>query len=244
MANLAWLEEVQRRLTGSNLPPTYIRRFMDELSDHFQDLKEENMSTDASSRLGDPKEVAEVAITSFRRRSFLSRHPTAAFLLFAILPLVMLPLSMFMICVGGLFVYCTANDWFGYDLSSICLDRDATVTLTYLPSLLAIVIPSLLASIFYCKLAKRLGIGRKWMLLSCMVVAVLALIFQCSFDLSNVSVESNRFSLGVGFSFDFGNPGEMLAGLAWQLLQFLVPLVVALWFIRRSRSDDQLQLAS
>ncbi len=112
--------------------------------------------------------------------------------------------------------------------------RRQRVTLTYLPSLLAIIVPSLLASIFYCKLARRLGIGRKWMLLSCMVVAVLALVFQCSFYFSNVSGENNGFRLGFGwFGFDL-----------WQLLQFLVPLVVALWFIRRSRSDGQLQLAS
>jgi hypothetical protein len=244
MANLAWLEEVRNRLTESHLPPAYIRRVVEEIADHLEDLKEENMGTDASSRLGDPNEVAEAAITSFRRRSFLARHPTAAFLVFAILPLVMLPLSMHLICVAGVLIFCRAYEWFGYVPSSICLDRDATVKLTYLPSLLAIIIPSLLASIFYCKLAKRLGIGRKWMLLSCMVVAVLALACQCSFFFSNGLGENNGFCLAVGFRFAYGNLDKMLAGLPWQLLQFLVPVVVALWFVRHGRNHDQVQLAS
>ena len=75
MANQAWLDEVRERLAKHTLPPAYIRRFMDELSDHFQDITEENMGTEANvlSRLGEPEHVAESAATAYRRRSFLGR---------------------------------------------------------------------------------------------------------------------------------------------------------------------------
>lgn len=55
---------------------------MDELSDHFEDITDETMSTEASvsSRLGEPKLVADAAITAYWRRSFLDRRPMVAFL--------------------------------------------------------------------------------------------------------------------------------------------------------------------
>jgi hypothetical protein len=89
MANLPWLDEAQERLARYALPPTYIQRFVDELTDHLEDLKEENMSTQAAmcSRLGKPGQVAEAAVTAYRRRSFLGRH---LILVFAISPVVSL----------------------------------------------------------------------------------------------------------------------------------------------------------
>ena len=92
MANLPWLDEVRKRLAEQALPPSYVQRFMEELSDHFQDVTEEIMSTEASvsSRLGEPEQVAKAVVTAYRRRSFLGRHPTAAFLVFAVSPVVSL----------------------------------------------------------------------------------------------------------------------------------------------------------
>ena len=99
MANLPWLEEVQKRLYGHGLPPSYVRRFVAELMDHFQDLKEENMGADAVSRLGEPEAVAEAAVTAYRRRSFFARHPVLTFplplLVFAVSPVVSYALLFF-----------------------------------------------------------------------------------------------------------------------------------------------------
>jgi len=92
MANQPWLDDLHERLAQHALPQTYIRRFMEEVSDHFQDITEENMSTEANvySRLGEPAQVAKAAVTSYRRRSFIGRHPMAAFLVFAVSPVVSL----------------------------------------------------------------------------------------------------------------------------------------------------------
>ena len=71
MANQHWLDEVRTQLAHQALPPTYIKRFMEELSDHFQDLTEDTMSTEAnvSFRLGEPNQVAKAAVAAYRRRS-------------------------------------------------------------------------------------------------------------------------------------------------------------------------------
>ena len=108
MAKRRWLDEVRQRLARRALPPAYIGRFMDELSDHFQDLTEESMSTEASvlSRLGDPAQVAEAAVTAYRQRSFLGRHPAAALLVFGISPAA----SLIALTVASLWVVCTTAD--------------------------------------------------------------------------------------------------------------------------------------
>ena len=69
----------------------------EELGDHLEDLKEENVEADAISRLGEPDQVAESAVGAYRRRSFLGRHPTAAFMVFAISPVVPLYLVFLLV---------------------------------------------------------------------------------------------------------------------------------------------------
>ena len=102
MANPLWLDDVRERLADKRLPPKYVRRLLDELSEHLEDLKEENMSTEANaySRLGEPEQVAQAAIITYRRHSFLGRHPVATFLVFAVSPIV--PLVALVVLVGAL----------------------------------------------------------------------------------------------------------------------------------------------
>ena len=92
MTNPPWCDQLRQRLLRYGLPPVYVKRLMEELSDHLQDVMEEDMSTEANvySRLGEPEQVAKAAVTAYRRRSFIGRHPTASFLVFAISPVVSL----------------------------------------------------------------------------------------------------------------------------------------------------------
>ena len=43
MHNQNWLEELAVELRRKKLPPGYISRLMDELSDHVQDIQEEKI---------------------------------------------------------------------------------------------------------------------------------------------------------------------------------------------------------
>lgn len=92
MASPPWLEEVRQRLVKHSLPPTYIRGFIAELTDHFHDLTEENMNTevDVSSRLGEPAQVADAAVAVYRQRRFLGRHPILVFGVSPVLALIVL----------------------------------------------------------------------------------------------------------------------------------------------------------
>lgn len=250
MVNLPWLDEVLRRLAKRGLPPNYVQRFAEELSDHLEDFKEENMNTEADvySRLGKPEQVANAAVVAYRRRSFLGRHPTVAFLVFGLSPIASLVL-LASFCMAGLWVSDEASKWMGVDTEQCLrnLKRFEPVTSAVMPyvlSLLIVVIPSILASMLYCVLAGRLGIGRKWILVSCVVLAATALMPICSAELSDVPGKS-RLMVGAW------NPlyiEHLWGSIVWsfcsprQLFQFFVPLAVGGWFVWRSRSCGRLQL--
>ena len=122
----------------------------------------------------------------------------------------------------------------------------ASVVLPYAMSLLTVVIPSILASILYCRLARLLGIGKKWMLVSCVILAVLAALPICSVGLCSIPGKT-ALRWGVW------NPGSVrhLTGFIVytlcrprQLMQFIVPLATGWWFMRRKHGGGRLQLAS
>jgi hypothetical protein len=213
MANQPWLDDLREQLVKHALPQTYIRRFMDELSDHTQDVSEENMSTEANmySRLGEPEQVAKAAVTSYRRRSFIGRHPTAAFLVFAVSPIVpQYVLGYVVTFVLALII----NPLFGYGGSGKDeLGPAASAVWSCLFSLLIIICTSL-ASVLYCELAQCFAMGKKWMFVSCAVLGLLAMNWQ------------NIIYNGVG-----------LLGPAL-LVQFIVPITVGWRFTRRKREQS------
>jgi len=157
MADSSWLDRVRERLARQLLPPSYVQRFMDELADHVNDLKEENMK--AVSRLGDPEQVADTAVAAYRRRSFLGRHPTAAFLVFAISPVVTwCVVALAVLSVLQLFWQGHFNEYFS----------------------LIIVFSSIFAAILCGELAVWFGIGKRWTLASCAVLGAIALLVECA----------------------------------------------------------------
>ena len=242
MANQRWLDEVQWRLAHDGLPPGYIRRFMDELSDHFQDLTEETMDTEANvlSRLGEPNDVAAAAVAAYRRRSFLGRHPTAALLVFAVSPVV----SLFAGIVAILWVVGMAVDW----LYPAFLDGSPKWLGWALPDALRIstlIIPSLLASALYCRLARRLGLGVKWGLVSCVMLAALAATIQYGARLSDVPGKSSLY-LGLCIPQRAADLHRFLMLVffgTWQTVQLAVPLAVGCWFLWRKQRERQPPLA-
>jgi hypothetical protein len=161
MGDPLWLNRVREQLARHNLPPSYVERFIEELVDHLEDLEEENVEADLHSRLGEPEQVADAAVATYRRRSFLGRHPSAAFLVFAVSPLIpQYLLGMVLMLVSGVF---TGN--YLYE------EHDLGLSLT-------IILCSTFVGILYGELALRLGLGTKWMLASFAVLATMAAFWE------------------------------------------------------------------
>jgi hypothetical protein len=243
MANRPWPDEVLGQLAKHALPPSYVRRFMEELSDHYQDIMEDHMSTEASalSRLGEPKQVADAAVVAYRRRSFLGRHPTAAFLVFGVSPIV---LQMVQLIVGIVVfkVVTTMSDRFGVVVNNgsyVPKNPILYEAMDYVITLIGLIVPSILAAIFFGKLAERLGMGKKWMLVSCIAIAAMA-ILPCWSILIGMDVAGHIYVVSrLSFPTWHGCFSQVS-----QVVQITVPLAIGWWFLRRTRAQHRLQLAS
>ena len=233
MGNQAWLDKVRERLARQALPPSYVQRFLEELIDHLDDLKEENMEADPNSRLGEPQQVADNAAVAYRRRSFLGRHSWTRFVVFGISPIMSL-IGLFLLSVALTGLITTGMGiGEGNNLGPV-----ASAAVSFAASFLTVVIPSILASVFYCRLAERAGVSRKWIVVSCITLAVVA--SGPAFWRAGVGARPWMF-------------GSCWSGLWYvrdwipqvqHLIQFLAPLAIGRWFLRRKHDLGQLQLAS
>ena len=244
MANLPWLDEVRQRLAKHTLPPAYIRRFTEELADHFQDITEDTMSTEASalSRLGEPKQVADAAVALIgggvfwadtpRRRSWYLAFRQLCHCFFCYLRYSRFSRS----CRMMIPPWMPLGTW----------DRADKRQPPYMLSVLFPILPCILVSVLHCKVARGLGLGRKWMVLSCTVLAVLAGAFMWSATFSQTPGRSSS-RLGIGIPCDILDLPKMAACIfrdPLRLAQFAVPLAIGCWFLRRKGDEARLQLAS
>ena len=78
MGNRPWFEDLRRRLIRHGLPHGYVRRFMEEVTDHLEDLREKTMKSEAEAyaRLGQSEQVAEAAVVAYRHHPLYGREVT------------------------------------------------------------------------------------------------------------------------------------------------------------------------
>jgi hypothetical protein len=326
MDNQPWLDRVRQQLVRQALPRSYVRRFLEELTDHLDDLKEENMEADPISRLGEPEKVADNAAVACRQHIFLGRHCWARFLVLGLCNILLILVLMFLLkgtplgrtpligrAIGSLLllvafpikVYKEASGQDGFSILEFVLllfsngllyglivetllnfqkrrsmaaflvfgvspvvslvvlfsifapfvflvltgigirdgnriDALPTDAVIFAMSLLTVIIPSVVATILYCRLAERIEIGRTWGFVSCVILAIVASAPCC-------------WRIGPG---DLWHFAACWAGLrrglregGWVLLaqhffQFVVPFVIGWWFMRRKRGQSRLQLVA
>ena len=229
MGSPCWFRELRGRLLSQGLPPHYIERFLEEMTDHFHDLKEETMSqaADPFARLGEPQQVADAAAKEYRRRSLIGRHPAVAFLVFAVSPLLTLVAGG----VAGLFLLVTAARGLGFiDDGGHHFGAAAAASLPYLLSAATIVLPAVVLTAVYFRLARGTGIARGWILVAWLTLSVLTGLAICQVSLSDIPGHS---SLTVGL----GLPPDL------HILQALAPLTLGAWLWRRMRAQDAPPLA-
>jgi hypothetical protein len=256
----AWLKNIEKRLAAQGLPSAYIRRFMDELSDHLADIEAENLmeengmitnvndanigiaasvvpvvnnataakTIEPTTRLGDAADLADAAVVTYRRRNFLGRHPLAAFGVFVLSPILgyVAVIALFLLAAGLLV------DRFDHTTVDQMIKQFAPIFRDF--CLVATVIaPSIFMVAFYCKLARRLCLGWKWMLASCIVVSLLAAGISWSFKFSDIPGNS-AIMCGLG-----------LPTSIRQWIQLAIPLALGVWFLfHRHRVKPQSLAAS
>jgi hypothetical protein len=210
------------------------------------------MSTETSldSRLGDPNQVADAAVLAFRQRTFFGRHPSAKFWVFGVSPILSL-FGLFALAFAGMAGIFSAYEKLGFNMHIKRFDPVASELLPYLASSVMVIIPSIVAGVLYCRLARKQHIGKMWMLFSCLLLGFIAMTVVWSVRLSDIAGQS-AICCGLPLPSGMVNPYDWLVhwlGQPRQALQFLAPLLVGVWFaLRREKhredQDSQLRLAA
>jgi hypothetical protein len=234
------LEELRSKLLHRGLPRSEAARFVEELTDHLQDLMEEKecaMRMDAKEfgcleeRLGQTDELADAAVANYRHASFAGRHPVVMFLLAPIPLLAAAWIGFWYLGITAAHFAPTVlgdayrvagrpvNDW---PASLVCWAN----ALDYVSRMA----PQMLVAGLLCHLAMRSGRGWRWGMLGCGLVAVVAGLMVTDLNLP-LEGGKGRLTLGVAL------PPQSV----WQLVQLLPPLAagfLVLWRFNRKATGQ------
>jgi hypothetical protein len=127
-----WLERVRAEVVRRGLPPAYADRLLTELYDHAEELGDQ-----AERRLGDPEELARLAVSAYRSGYFAGRHPLATFVVMPVIA-VFAGLVIHAVAVVALLEW-LAGAFGGTDHPAVVLAAVASVRLIGYVSPLAVV---------------------------------------------------------------------------------------------------------
>jgi hypothetical protein len=230
MSKSNWLNEVAGALRRQRLPRNYIRRFTEELADHFDDFyhthththSQEKIGMDAetcTARLGAPEEIARRAAQELRRRTYAGRHP---FVTFVAAPLPTAVLLLVGLCIPFLLILTVVPDDYapGYFPAWAAVVMQSVVWAMQF-------VPFVAGAVVFCYLAKRAFCGARWSFVACALVALLAGSFAVHLTLPTGAPGSG--SLMMGFAIPFLSIHWPLPFAPMQWLQALAPITV--WFV-------------
>jgi hypothetical protein len=235
MSKSSWLDEVARALRRQRLPQNYIRRFTDELADHFDDFShaQEKFGMDAENhtlRLGAPDEIARRAAHELRRRTYAGRHPVVTFVA---APLPTAALLLVGLCVPFLLILTVVpEDYAAGDFPGWAAVFMQTVVWAMK------FVPFIAGAILFCRLAKRALRGARWSFVACALVAMLAGSFAVTLTLPTSGAGSGSLMMGFALPIGFAHWPAPFGSMQW--LQALAPLAVWLVYARRDLRQSRL----
>ncbi len=230
-----WLDSLRDEFARRKLSPKYAERMISELTDHFHDFMEDQMSKDARDskeldreslerELGSPADIGAAAAEQYRRQRFAGRHPL---FVFAVLPIVSLPILSLalMLAIGGL-LYTLIPD----SVPDAGAEPAWASPLIRTAICAMVILPAIGLAAWLCRAARRAALDWKWPLIACLLLA-----------LTSGSVFSNTRAKTAD------KPGLIILGvgtpsvttIGFQALQLLAPLAVCAWAILRKRPQPR-----
>ena len=191
-----FIEPLRRRLVELGCPIAPVRRLVQEVADHQEDLKQAAMSeglsgVDAEARanaqLGDPLTLAEQLMAALRRSSWWGRHPVVGF---CGLPVLAVPVLWALLLFLDLSLEFALG--YGWDAKKLHVAADNPVAFHHLVMALqcADFVAIALVTLFFCWLARRSAVNCKWMVTACVICSLYAFFLQ-------VIVKPHFFAIGV-----------------------------------------------
>lgn len=212
MSNPRPLDLLRTNLVQRGLPPRYVRRVVEELDDHQQDLAD--AQPNRAPNLGDLTDLADRIVAEFRASRFAGRHPVLTFVITPV-PLVIVTWMVAFLTLA---------------LLSSPLEEAADATGrnigAYFIYLGLRFVPFAATALFLCRWAYRSGRGG-WSLVACVLVALLAGSFVAVLKFPDGAEEG-----GIMFGTLFLTP-RITSYLGRQLAQMAVPVAIWGWFAVR-----------
>jgi hypothetical protein len=175
-----FIEPLRRRLVELGCPMAHVRRLVQEVADHREDLKQAALSeglsgADAEARanaqLGDPLALAEHLMAALRRSTWWGRHFVVTFCL---LPLLVYPVLWALFLLLQMTLEYALG--YGWDSKKLGVAINNPVTFHHLVMVFQFMdyVAIALAALFFCWLARRSAVRLKWMVTACVVCSVIA----------------------------------------------------------------------
>lgn len=215
-----WLDNLRRELARQNLPPFYVERLVEELTDHITDCMEDRMSTDAkdlrslAARLGAARDIAAAAQSEYCKTNFWGRHPILSFVL---LPILALPI----VWAAAFVIVLFASKLLGLDTGGNASESLAEWARWSMPGVvfLSLFVPIVAVAALVCRMGSRAGVHWRWTVIACAIVAVVGGTAMANIVLP-IGASRGQMTFGFGVS-QYPTPG--------QLLQFAAPLALGIW---------------
>jgi len=227
-----FIEQLRHRLLELGCPMVQVRRLVREVADHREDLKqsalleglpEADAQVRVNAKLGDPLYLAEQQMAMLRRSSWWGRH----FLIsFCLLPLLMVPMLWALLLFLDLSLEFALG--YGWDEKKLHVAADNPAAFHHLVIAVhcADFVAIALVTLLFCWLARRSAVSFKWMMISCGICSLYALIIW-------VQIRPHNFAVGVSW-----HP---------QWIRAAIPLLIAsaiYGFKRRKPRDFREKLAA
>jgi hypothetical protein len=186
MPRTDFIEQLQCRLVGLGCPIVQVRRLVQEVADHREDLKQAallegssecTVETRAEAQLGNPLDLAERLVVALRDSSWWGRHSIIGFCL---LPLMAVPVLWGLLVFLGLWLGFATS--YGLDSNQLHIAADNSgrfhhiVVAVQCTDYIAIALVTLL----FCWLARRSALNLKWTVAACSICSLYAAFSQLS----------------------------------------------------------------
>jgi hypothetical protein len=188
--------------------------------------------------MGAPGDIADSAAKEYRSVRFAGRHPILAFVA---LPIVVLPL----LWVGAIMAFVLIAKLAGFgEGGELTIDNFPAWLSRSLAVLIfgMVLVPIGLAAWFFCRLARKAQIGRKWPLIACLLLGVIGgmaffdaalpgtnqkgLLHDTKFSSEVLDQNTKHGAVTMGFGFGLSKYPHW-----WQIVQFSVPIAIGGMFV-------------
>jgi hypothetical protein len=238
-----FIQQLRGRLVKMGCPMARIERLVRELADHCEDLKQAGLAeglseADAEARadgaFGDPLVLAEQTMMSVRRSTWWGRHCVITFALLPIFAWVFWTLML--VCEMSLV------DW-GWDNNKFDPANPITVHHLLLAFRFTDYLGVALVALLFCWLAQRTTVNPRWMVISCVISSMVALICWTNLVLHTSSTSTHSpgtMTYSSTSTMTFSVDATLSTHPAGSWLRAMIPLLVAgaayaiqRWTIRR-----------